>query len=263
MKVNLIFNALALCLVPDSRALKRPAAKAFTLIELLVVIGVIGILAGLLLPALAKAKEKGRSANCVSNLKQIGTAMLMYVNDSEYYPPGHSAGVTQWDLCVGTYSGGVNDPLNPAARSKVFMCPSVLVTDNGTNLNYSANPNVCKEIKAGTTQVKAITLRRLDDIIIAADAIQYTADGNSQAILWGVQGSSGSFIYLDDGNPANAGSPIQSGPDTDKVLADTDPAGSNFRFRHGQNGAMMLFGDGHASRIKKGQILDRNVYTDY
>ncbi|HWF18523.1 MAG TPA: DUF1559 domain-containing protein, partial [Verrucomicrobiae bacterium] len=263
MKANEVFNALVLRRVPDSRALKKTGGKAFTLIELLVVIGIIGILAGLLLPALARAKEKGRSINCVNNLKQIGVAMQLYVGDFEYYPPGHTAGVTEWDLCVGTYAGGANNALSSAARSKVFVCPSVLVADMGTNLNYSANPNVCKEITASTGQIKADTVPRVSDIIIAADAIQYTVVGNSQAIFWGVQGSSGSFIYWNDGNSANGGSPIQAGSDTDTVLADTDPAGSNFRYRHGNYCAMALFGDGHANRVKKGEVVDQNVYTDY
>jgi len=227
------------------------------------VIGIIAILAGLLLPALAAAREKGRSANCISNLKQIGTGILMYVNDFGFYPPGHIPNTTQWDLFVGTYAGGVNDPLSPAARSKVFMCPSVLVANDGIKLNYSANPNICKEITTAISPVKADSVRRLDDIIITADAIQYTSDGNSHAIFWGVQGSTGSTISWNDGNPANADLPIQMGQDIDKVLIDTDPTGSNFRYRHGKTGAIALFGDGHASRIKKGQVLNRNVYTDY
>jgi prepilin-type processing-associated H-X9-DG protein len=101
------------------------------------------------------------------------------------------------------------------------------------------------------------------DIIIAADAIQYTTDGNSQAIFWGVQGSGGNYISFNDGNPANAGQPIQIGSDTDKVLMDTDPAGCNFRYRHGDNSSMAVFGDGHVTRVKKGDVLDRNLYTDY
>jgi len=61
--------------------------KGFTLIELLVVIAIIAILAAILFPVFARAREKARQTSCLSNLKQLGTGMAMYVQDyDEYYP---------------------------------------------------------------------------------------------------------------------------------------------------------------------------------
>lgn len=107
-----------------------PAARrrAFTLIELLVVIAIIAILAAILFPVFAQAREKARQTACLSNMKQIGLGMMMYVQDyDETFPsqstavPGVIADVWQFPLAPYLTSAPTNWS---EARGNIFACPS-------------------------------------------------------------------------------------------------------------------------------------------
>lgn len=105
----------------------------FTLIELLVVIAIIAILAAMLLPALAAAKAKAKTAACTNNEKQIGLGYLMYAQDNNDWLPvcGTNMGggiviPTQWEVMIGPYLANAtainNSTVN--ARGTVLTCPS-------------------------------------------------------------------------------------------------------------------------------------------
>ncbi|RYX83832.1 DUF1559 domain-containing protein [bacterium] len=99
--------------------------KAFTLIELLVVIAIIAILAAILFPVFARARENARRASCQSNLKQIGLGVMQYTQDyDEYLPSFARDGTSATNKFVSDYTIWA-DAIQPYVKStQLFVCPS-------------------------------------------------------------------------------------------------------------------------------------------
>ena len=95
--------------------------RRFTLIELLVVIAIIAILAAMLLPALAQAREKARSISCVNKEKQINLALLMYTQDNAERWPSMYWGGANWEPNLVWWGGEIASYVGDA---QVFLCPS-------------------------------------------------------------------------------------------------------------------------------------------
>ena len=177
----------------------------FTLIELLVVIAIIGILAAMLLPALTAAREKGRRAVCLNNLKQIGLGIAMYAD-------GYNGRMPLDNSSSPTLAGSYNLLSNIITSAKIFACPSDSAAKSQTVYpltNSAASMSISYSYSVG------LVWQDQPDSIIALDRMgkSVTAAGYVKGARWSAsiapgaphKDAGGSVLY-NDGHVAWANS---------------------------------------------------------
>ena len=149
---------LVLCLLKKINSnSERKTPQGFTLIELLVVIAIIAILAAMLLPALASAKEKAKRANCVSNLKQWGLAFQLYVGDNTDHLPRDGMDST------GSYPGGNGAHADPNAW---FNLLPPLVSEKNATVDYYSDTTAASQ----TCQKRTSSGRQGENVDVSVGA---------------------------------------------------------------------------------------------
>ena len=214
--------------------------NGFTLIELLVVIAIIAILAGMLLPALARAKEAGRRIACVNDLRQLGMSLIMYADDHEGLYPARISGGTApgaWPTALRFYYTDL----------KLLRCPS----DGPNPKTGSNNPNLPADsaprsyiINGWNDYFEATMTNFSMSAILGASMKEAAIKEPSETILFGEKKTDSEHYYMDFEEP-----PV--GNDVDEL----EHARHNATPGSRGGGSDYTFADGSARYLKYGSSL--------
>ncbi len=218
-------------------------SRGFTLIELLVVIAIIAILAAILFPVFARAREKARQTSCANNLKQLGTAGMLYTQEyDETLPMGWYDDATlagdrrygHWQIILRPYigEGKGNDNSIWTVGASVRTCPSA---PEGDRYAYSYNTYAGDQGRV----ITQADIRTITEMVWFGDGAQIPEwDYNCSATFYNI--------------------PSDSDDAKGKFDADENANKGKVRYRHSV-GAVIGFTDGHVKWVKRGGLtLNRN-----
>lgn len=268
----------------------RTRDVAFSLVEMLVALVIISLLAVLLFPALERASVARDTASCVSNLRQIGAGLNLYVADHQRFPPGvvNSGDKPNWARLVAPYLDGKTQPgaawlitAHPDLPP-VFRCPAMTKKRDSSGRpavkGYGSHPGIFPQIEMmdsdPTSQFQGqwttpAMIRRPSEIFLIADAIQHGPDGLTHGRFHNLRPAAHWWL----GNEADRHKKLPEGTDFLGIDADVPgqngPGSANVRYRHFQkmpehNGsANFLFADGHVAPLKYGELTEGNCSLAY